>query len=134
MGANLRPDATAVHSWAPNSIKKYVVSAKNMKAKGDDSKDWELLLKRFELLLEQPNITHAELKEIKAPVLVMAGDKDIIKNEHTVEIFNNIPNAHLNIMPGETHFTPVSNPELFNSIVNKFLSEPYTRPLSDWTK
>ena len=37
-------------------------------------------------------------------------------------------------MPAETHFAPASNPELFNAIVNKFLSEPFKRPDSDWTK
>ena len=134
MGANLRPDATAVHSWVPKEVNKLVVYAKKMITEGDDSEDWELQLQQTGLLLGQPNISHADLKKIKAPVLVMAGDKDIIKNEHTVEIFKHIPNAHLSIMPGETHFTPASNPELFNGTVNKFLYEPYKRPLSDWTK
>jgi pimeloyl-ACP methyl ester carboxylesterase len=49
-------------------------------------------------------------------------------------MYQNIPKAQLCIMPGETHFTPASNPELFNSIVDNFLSEPFKRPDSDWTK
>jgi hypothetical protein len=35
-------------------------------------------------------------------------------------------------MPGQTHFAQF-NP-LFNEIVNRFLSEPFTRPDSDFTK
>ncbi len=134
MGANLRPDTIAVNSWAPNSVKKRELKAKEMLAKGDTSKDWRLILQRYGLLLYQPNISHNDLKKIKSSVLIIAGDKDIIKNEHTVEMFENIPNAHLSIMPGETHFTPASNPALFNEIANKFLSEPFKRPDSNWTK
>ena len=134
MGANLRPDSTAVNSWAPNSVKKRELKAKEMLEKGDTTKDWRLILQRFGLLLYQPNINHNDLKRIKSSVLIIAGDKDIIKNEHTVEIFENIPNAHLCIMPGETHFTPASNPVLFNEIANKFISEPFKRPDSNWTK
>jgi pimeloyl-ACP methyl ester carboxylesterase len=134
MGANLRPDTTAVNSWAPNSVKKRELKAKKMLAKGDTSKDWRLILQRYGLLLYQPNISHNDLKKIKSSVLIIAGDKDIIKNEHTVEIFENIPNAHLCIMPGETHFTPASNPALFNEIANKFISEPFKRPDSNLRK
>lgn len=134
MGANLRPDTTAVNSWAPNSVKKSELKAKEMLAKGDTSRDWKLSLQLNGLLLYQPNISHADLKKIISSVLIIAGDKDIIKNKHTVEMFENIPNAHLCIMPGETHFTPASNPALFNEIVNKFLSEPFKRPDSNWTK
>ncbi len=128
MGANLRPDSTAVNSWVPNWVKKRELKAKEMLEKGDTSKDWSLIIQRYGLLLYQPNINHNDLKKIKSSVLIIAGDKDFIKNEHTVEIFENIPNAHLCIMPGETHFTPASNPALFNEIVNKFLLEPFKRP------
>ncbi len=134
MGANLRPDTTAVNSWAPNSVRKRQIIAKEMLAKEDTSEDWELILQHFGLLLNQPNISHNDLSKIKSPVLIIAGDKDIIKNEHSVEIFENIPNAQLCIMPGETHFTPASNPLFFNEITNKFLSEPFKRPDSNLRK
>lgn len=132
MGANLRPDG--VNSWAINDVSKtreMIVS--KIKAK-DTSENWDLGKQLAGLLLNQPNIPAKDLSKIKAKVLVMAGDKDIIRNEHSVEIFENIPKAQLCIMPGETHFAPASSPELFNAIVNKFLSEPFKRPDSDWTK
>lgn len=129
MGANIRPDDTAVNSWASNIIKEREFKAKEMITKGDKSRDWSLALQLYGLLLYQPNIGHSDLKKIVAPVLIMAGDRDIIKNQHTLEIFENIPNAQLSIMPGETHFTPKSNPHLFNEIVDKFLTEKYTQPI-----
>lgn len=134
MGANLRPDSTAVNSWATKDVenmKKRIVS--KIKEK-DTSENWNLQKQLAGLLVDQPNIVTKDLSKIKAKVLIIAGDKDIIKNEHSVEIFENIPKAQLCIMPGETHFAPASNPEVFNALVNKFLSEPFKRPDSDWTK
>lgn len=134
MAANLRPDSTAVNSWA---VKFLINARKIVKSKiqeKDTSQNWDLDKQLIGLNADQPNIPTKDLSKIKAKVLIIAGDKDIIKNEHTVEIFENIPKAQLCIMPGETHFTPSSNPELFNAIVNKFLSEPFKRPDSDFTK
>ncbi|WP_428230635.1 alpha/beta fold hydrolase [Flavobacterium sp.] len=134
MGANLRPDATAVNSWATNdvqNIRKMIVS--KIKEK-DTSENWDLQKQLAGLLIYQPSILTKDLSKIKAKVLVIAGDRDVIRNEHTVEIFENIPKAQLCIMPGETHFAPASSPEVFNAIANKFLSEPFKRPDSDWTK
>ncbi|MET0946078.1 MAG: alpha/beta hydrolase [Flavobacterium sp.] len=134
MGANLRPDSTAIYSWAVKDVqnmKKRV--ALKIKEK-DTSENWNVLKQLAGLLVDQPSIATKDLSKIKAKVLVIGGDKDVIKNEHTVEIFENIPKAQLCIMPGETHFAPASSPEVFNALANKFLSEPFKRPDSDWTK
>ena len=45
----------------------------------------------------------------------MAGDKDVIDDEHTLEIFHHLPNAHLCIFPGATHMIPWEDPQLFNA-------------------
>ncbi|MEN2486367.1 alpha/beta hydrolase [Flavobacterium sp. B11] len=134
MGANLRPDSTAIYSWAVKGLQneRKLFSAK-IKEK-DTSENWNLLKQISGLLADQPNIVAKDLSKIKAKVLVIAGDRDVIRNEHTVEIFENIPKAQLCIMPGETHFAPASSPEVFNAIANKFLSEPFKRPDSDFTK
>lgn len=134
MGANLRPDSTAVHSWALESLKGVMAQIEMMIEAGDKSQDWGLIRQKMNLLTQQPNISHEELNTIQSQVLVVAGDQDIIREEHTVEIFQQLPHAHLCIMPGETHYTPASNPAYFNQIVEKFLTEPFKRPDSDWTK
>ena len=134
MGANLRPDSTAIYSWAVKGLQneRRVFSTK-IKEK-DTSENWNLLKQISGLLADQPNIAAKDLSKIKAKVLIIAGDRDVIRNEHTVEIFENIPKAQLCIMPGETHFAPASSPEVFNALANKFLSEPFKRPDSDFTK
>ncbi len=129
MGANLRPDTTAINTWAYKQVRE--IHAENLKKanSNDKSKDWNKELQLDNLLLNQPNISHAELAKIKAPVLIMIGDKDIIKNEHAVEIYNNIPKAQLCIMPGRNHGAPRNDSKIFNEIANTFYSNTY-----DYTK
>lgn len=134
MGANLRPDSTAVNSWAVNYV---LQSRKMINSKiheQDTTVNWNTKKQLVGLMADQPNIPIEDLSKINAKVLIIAGDEDIIRNKHSLEIYENIPNGQLCIMPGETHFTPASNPELFNEIVNKFLLEPFKRPDSNWTK
>jgi len=134
MGANLRPDSTAVNSWAVNDVlkSKKMISLKIQEQ--DTTANWNLGKQLVGLLTDQPNIPIEDLSKITAKVLIIAGDEDIIRNKHSLEMYENIPKAQLCIMPGETHFTPASNPTLFNEIVNRFLLEPFKRPDSDWTK
>lgn len=134
MGANLRPDSTAVNSWAINFIGKELDAIEKKIQEKDTTKNWNLRKQLAGLLLEQPNIPHTDLSKIRAKVLGMAGDEDIIKSVHSLEIYEGLKHAQFCIMPGETHFTPSANPKLFNSIVSKFLSEPLQRPDSDYSK
>jgi pimeloyl-ACP methyl ester carboxylesterase len=47
-----------------------------------------------------PEIKDADIKNIKAPALIIAGDKDVVTPEHAVEMYRLIPNAKLAIFPG----------------------------------
>ncbi|WP_271767575.1 alpha/beta fold hydrolase [Aquimarina algiphila] len=125
MGANLRPDTTAVNSYAPEYVRKSIEKSKKMIEKGDTSKNWKLELQLDEMLVFQPNIKNSDLKNINAPVLIMVGDRDIIKNEHAIEMFNDLPKGQLCIMPGINHGAPRNNPYIFNQIVYRFLTEPF---------
>ena len=76
------------------------------------------------LMEKYPNFTKEQLQQIKVPVLVVAGDHDIINLEQTITLFTSLPHAQLFIVPGASHFVPVEQPELINSEVIKFLSAP----------
>lgn len=128
MGSNLQPDESAVQPWAVAWVKDASAEVDAMLAAGDTSQDWKVQAEHLRLLREQPNMSLDELAKIKVPVLVMAGDKDVIRDEHTVLMYQNIDRAHLAIFPGETHFTPETDPDLFNRTVDKFMSVPYSRP------
>ena len=128
MGANLAPDESAVYPWAVNWVLEESANIEKQLADGDTSQNWAALKQQFYLLRELPDMTLEELSTIQAPVLVMAGDRDIIREEHTLLMYQTLPNAHLAIFPGETHFTPATDPELFNRTVDRFMGQPYARP------
>ena len=134
MGANLRPDSTAVKSWAVKDIIKNKEIIKSKIKEKDTTRNWNHEKQLVGLMADQPNIPTRDLSKITSKVLVMAGDEDVIRGEHSLEIYENIPKAQLCIMPGETHFAPVSNPILFNTIIDRFFSKPFKRPDSNWTK
>ena len=128
MGANLAPDESAVYPWAVNWVLEESANIEKQLADGDASQNWAALKQQFYLLRELPDMSLEELASIQAPVLVMAGDRDIIREEHTLLIYQTLPNAHLAIFPGETHFTPATDHELFNRTVDRFMGQAFARP------
>jgi pimeloyl-ACP methyl ester carboxylesterase len=84
---------------------------------------------RFDAVLEKMQgcwfdyaIPPADLARIAAPTLVMVGDDDIAKFEHTIELFETIPDAQLAVIPGASHVAPIEKPELVNQLVLDFLA------------
>lgn len=126
MGANLEPEGAYdwARAWATNQDQ----HAKEMIHQGSTSSDWKRERQHLDLLLNQPHIPLADLHRISAPTLVMAGDKDVIRTEHTVAMFEALPHAHLCIFPGATHLIPAQDPETFNATVERFFKQPYKRP------
>lgn len=72
------------------------------------------------LMVNDPNVRPDELRRIQSPTLVMAGNKDMIKDSHTRLIAAHIPGAQLKIIPGD-HFIANKQPEAFNAAVLDFL-------------
>lgn len=69
--------------------------------------------KRMKMMLTEPNITREQLQSVKARTMVCAGSKDVIQERDTRFIAENIPNAVLNIMEGETHTSTVVKSDKF---------------------
>lgn len=74
------------------------------------------------LMVNDPNVLPKELARIQAKTLVIAGTKDIIKEEHTRLIAQSIPNAKLVFLKGN-HFIANKCPQEFNQTVLEFLKE-----------
>jgi pimeloyl-ACP methyl ester carboxylesterase len=58
------------------------------------------------LLFEEPHIELNALEAITAPTLILAGDHDVIRDEHTVAIYQHLRNSQLAIFPNATHMVP----------------------------
>ena len=72
------------------------------------------------VMVNDPNVKAEELSCIQNPTLVIAGEKDMIKDSHTRLIAKSIPEAMLSIIPGN-HFIANKNPDTFNEVVLRFL-------------
>lgn len=121
-GANLVPDTTAVPQQIWNMVTPAYNYLANKKNKNEQEKNGFKLLK---LLVEQPHIPLSDLHKISCPVLVIGGDHDVIKEEHTMLIYKNISRAYLWILPNSGHSTPVVYKDDFNKNVDRFFSTPY---------
>ena len=72
------------------------------------------------LALDKWVVHPEELAQITAPTLVICGTKDMIREDHTRKIAENIPNARLAILEGD-HFVANKRLEEFNREVDRFL-------------
>jgi pimeloyl-ACP methyl ester carboxylesterase len=124
-GANLWPDTTALFPNVFEEIHTNRVRAEEMLARKDATQNWRLVKELNALDEFQPHISADDLRTIRCPVLVMSSDRDMIREEHTLAIYKAIPHANLSIFPGESHWVTKENPELFNSTVARFFSEPF---------
>ncbi len=116
MGAVIFIDKTVVDKWVFKILKK----EKKELAK-DSSSFSKSRLRRIELLLTEPKHTFEEMRQISCPVLVMAGEKDIVREEHSKGIAANIPTATLMIVSKATHEFPWEDAPAFNKVVIDFL-------------
>lgn len=116
MGANVFIDNTVVKK----SVFKEIDDALKY-FKTDTSANGINRKRLLTLLKTEPNHNFEDLKAINCPVLVIAGEKDIIREVHTKGIAANIKNSILLIEPKVTHEFPWENPTLFNKKVLDFL-------------
>jgi pimeloyl-ACP methyl ester carboxylesterase len=121
-GANLVPDTTAVPKEIWDIALPTYLALKEKTQKTPEEKGGYKLLR---LLAEQPHIPLTDLQKISCPSLIIGGDHDVIKEEHTMLIYKNIPKAYLWILPGSGHSTPVFYKDDFNKVVDRFFSTPY---------
>lgn len=122
-GANVKRDTTA--------LQPYIVEMMTHYKELQDPR----MQKQIKLMSEYPNIAMQELKGIKAPTLIISGDRDAVRLTHSVDIFSHIPNANLSIWPGSTHFVGEENPEKLLKMMMDFFDKPFRKPSTvDWAK
>ena len=87
---------------------------------GPDHADevWARIIAMWE---SEPAIDPAALAGLRLPVLVMAGDRDVIALSHTALIHRSVPGAQLAVVPGTSHMLVRERPELVATLVREFL-------------
>ena len=77
--------------------------------------------KLLKMMIQEPNITINDLERIEIPTYVLAGEKDVIKEEHTKIIAENIKNSTLEIIPKENHSSYIVHSEKIYNIIKKYI-------------
>ncbi len=132
-----------IASKYPDLLSKMIISGANTRPE-TSRRGWDLLFKtiyfftrsqKINMMLTEPHITAGELRRIKIPVLVLAGEKDIIREDETRFIAGNIPGAELKILKDETHSSYVVNsPKLYQEMAGflakdrEILDTPVDKP------
>jgi pimeloyl-ACP methyl ester carboxylesterase len=90
----------------------------------DGPQHWPVVFEKIKQMgLEyEPAIDPKELGEITAPTLVVASDDDIVRLEHTIELYRSVPNAQLAIVPGTSHMLIMEKPEAVTGLILDFLT------------
>jgi len=118
-GANIFPGKNAIYSEVAEMVEDSLKTTNDFQSR-----------RLYDLLVNEPHITTKDLNKISAPALIMVGDRDLIRPEHTQMIFDNIPNSNLFVMPGATHAGSIEKPELFNMVLLNFFLQPFSKKSS----
>jgi pimeloyl-ACP methyl ester carboxylesterase len=117
---NLRPDAL-VDELLTN-MQQGLAYVNDKLASGDKSQNWSRLQRQIKQDLDEPHISLAQLQTIKAPVLLIGAEHDLIKAEHFREMSRNLHLGRLIIVTGTIHQN-LPTTTLFNTEAARFLQE-----------
>lgn len=115
-GANLYPTGIKMASQVP-----IVMAYLLYKITSGFSKKAKKKASLLDLIVCQPNFDPTELKKIQCPTLVLAGEKDVVKEEHTELIARHIPMSKLEIIEGVNHFIFKEEPCKVNFLILSYL-------------
>lgn len=123
-------------NYQPNGLADYIVDAiRNMRAEDiqsdcyikyspDGVEHWPVVFQKLQpMWLNEPNISEEELNTIKIPTLIIVGDHDMVKTNHTIKMFENINNSQLLIFPNATHDVVSEKIDLIFPIIFDFIGK-----------
>jgi pimeloyl-ACP methyl ester carboxylesterase len=124
MAANLNPSEQAIY---PEVIAAFKPMIDAMPAAERETPEGKRELKVTQMLFDEPHIPVESLEAITAPTLILASDHDLIRDEHTLDIYHHVPNGELCIFPNATHMVPYDDPARFDAVVDNFFRTPYVK-------
>lgn len=88
---------------------------------------WRGAARRIELLdlmVDDPHLTPADLSRVTVPVLVVVGEHDVVRPEHSWLIADSLPAGRLVVVAGAAHAVPQRRPAALARLVDDFLGVP----------
>jgi pimeloyl-ACP methyl ester carboxylesterase len=127
-GANFTPDGytPAALDWINHaSAGSFGTSSRtSYERAAPDPSHYEISMhKVLALWRTEPHYTLADLRSIRVPTLVVAGEHDMVRDDHTRALAAAIPGSRLWIVAGAGHTVIAEEPELVNRVVTEFLED-----------
>ena len=123
IGTNVHHDALLPLDLDPSSPVAAQMYEEYAAVSPDGGEHFGVLFERFMVMATtEPTMAPADLAPITAPTLVMAGDDDAIRLDHTCAIYESLPAGRLAIVPGSSHAVPIEQPDLVGRLVVDFLA------------
>jgi pimeloyl-ACP methyl ester carboxylesterase len=89
-----------------------------------DPAHWPVFYRKVvEMWQTQPHYTTSDLSHIKAPTLVIAGEFDAVRRDHTDQLAKAIPKSQEFIVQGAGHGVPYEKSGIVNSAILRFLGD-----------
>ena len=76
------------------------------------------------MVTTEPTLTPDDLAHLAHPTLVLVGDDDLVRLDHTVALYEALPAGRLCVVPGASHAVVIERPQLVASTIAEFLSGP----------
>ncbi len=125
IGANYHYDGLGPMEMAPDAPVMQMIADGYAERSPDGADHFpEVLAKAMTMFTTEPTLTIADLERITAPVLVMVGDDEMIKLEHTCSMYEALPAGQLAIVPAATHAVPMEKPAEVVHLITDFLAGP----------
>jgi len=80
--------------------------------------------KAMTLFTTEPTLTTDDVGRVTQPTLVLVGDDDLVRLDHTVALYDALPAGRLCVVPGASHTVVLERPQLVAAIITDFLQGP----------
>lgn len=94
------------------------------KSKSPEKDKWEkFIIDMTKMYSNEEIIDKEKLSQISCKVMIVLGDKDVVKLEHGIEMYRTIPGSRFCVLPNTPHEVFSENPELINKIGIDYLTK-----------
>ena len=85
----------------------------------------DVITKTLHMFDTEPAFSVDDLAKITVPMLVMAGDDDLMELSHTTSMYEAVPGAQLAIVPGTSHAVLKEKTKLSAKLIRNFFEDEY---------
>lgn len=126
VGANYHHEGlVATIDFTPESLGFPEFAEKYAKQSPDGIAHAEVVARKFVTMVkEQPTLRVHDLKSVSVPALIVSGDDDVATLEHTVTMYEAIPESQLAILPGASHAVLKEKTKACLILIEEFLLGP----------